>query len=403
MSRTLFFITGVFAVVAIAVSVHAGTIDVGLGGGYIYNTIQAGIDAAVNGDTVVVHDGVYTGVGNRDIDLLGMAITLKSANGAASTIIDCESSARGFYLHSGETTASVIQGFTVQNGYTSDTLGALDALEALGTGGGGGMLVVGSGATVADCVFSGNYGRHGGGINCQSNSDLAVVGCTFIENDSGYGGGGFWGHTSTVTMMGCTFVGNYSPGSGGAMRIDESVSTLVNCLIVDNSATGTPESVAGGIDVGGGTMTLKHCTLTGNVCSTTAGAIHGGEYVTIINSVLWGNTPDQIYADPCCPYDVTYSDVEGGWTGVGNIDADPLLTGNYSLGVGSPCIDAGTDAGVYTDIRGWVRPFDYPGVDNNGPLPEFDMGAYEVIPEPAALGLVALGLLPLLRRLRKKD
>ena len=52
---------------------------------------------------------------------------------------------------------------------------------------------------------------------------------------------------------------------------------------------------------------------------------------------------------------------------------------DYHLLPGSPCIDAGTDAGVYTDIEGNARPFDYPGIDNNGDLPDFDMGAYEAI------------------------
>ncbi|MHC4157864.1 MAG: choice-of-anchor Q domain-containing protein [Planctomycetota bacterium] len=47
---------------------------------------------------------------------------------------------------------------------------------------------------------------------------------------------------------------------------------------------------------------------------------------------------------------------------------------------GSPCVDAGTDVNNYSDIEGNARPFDFPGVDNNGELPEFDMGAYELVP-----------------------
>ena len=53
------------------------------------------------------------------------------------------------------------------------------------------------------------------------------------------------------------------------------------------------------------------------------------------------------------------------------------IDGDYHLLPHSPCIDAGADAGVYTDIEGNVRPFDFPEVENNGELPDFDMGAYE--------------------------
>lgn len=88
-----------------------------------YPTIQAGVNAAANGDTVLVADGTYSGDGNRDIDFHDKNITVKSVSGAAKTIIDCggfdstdgSGNHRGFYIHSGET-AAVISGFTVKNG-----------------------------------------------------------------------------------------------------------------------------------------------------------------------------------------------------------------------------------------------------------------------------------------------
>ena len=81
-------------------------------------TIQAGIDTAQNGDTVLVDDGTYKGEGNVNIDFKGKEITLKSRNGAETTIIDCEekTETRGFSFQNDETDASVLDGFTVKNG-----------------------------------------------------------------------------------------------------------------------------------------------------------------------------------------------------------------------------------------------------------------------------------------------
>ncbi len=85
-----------------------------------YATIQAAIDAAVNDDTVLVADGTYTGAGNRDLDFGGRAITVRSENGAVPCIIDIQGNAgdphRAFHFHSGETAASVVEGFTIKKG-----------------------------------------------------------------------------------------------------------------------------------------------------------------------------------------------------------------------------------------------------------------------------------------------
>ncbi|HUW83953.1 MAG TPA: hypothetical protein VMZ31_14305 [Phycisphaerae bacterium] len=106
-----------------------------------FDAIQEGINAALNGETVLVLDGEYTGVGNYDLDFGGRLITVRSAGGAASCIIDCQGLGRGFYFHSGETAAAVVEGFTITNGRAS---------------GGGGMSNFGGSPTVTQCTFSGN-------------------------------------------------------------------------------------------------------------------------------------------------------------------------------------------------------------------------------------------------------
>jgi hypothetical protein len=114
-----------------------------------YPTIQAAIDAAVDGDIVTVADGVYTGTGNRDIDFLGKELTVRSENGPANCIIDCEASwtdpHRGFYFHDSETAASVLEGVTIQNGYAPDE-------EGCGTTGGGILCRDSANPTIRNCL-----------------------------------------------------------------------------------------------------------------------------------------------------------------------------------------------------------------------------------------------------------
>ena len=80
-----------------------------------YPTIQAAINNANEGDEVVCADGIYTGVGNRGIDFLGKAITVRSENGPGSCIIDCSSLGNGFRFDTYEEASSVVEGFTIRN------------------------------------------------------------------------------------------------------------------------------------------------------------------------------------------------------------------------------------------------------------------------------------------------
>jgi hypothetical protein len=91
-----------------------------------YPTIQAAIDAAIDGNMVTVLPGTYTGAGNRDIDFLGKAITVRGVSGPANCIIDCNGSPnephRGFYFHNGEGPNSILSGLTITNGYSDECL-----------------------------------------------------------------------------------------------------------------------------------------------------------------------------------------------------------------------------------------------------------------------------------------
>lgn len=114
-----------------------------------YITIQAGIDVAVDSDTVLVADGTYTGSGNKDLDYSGKALTVMSENGPELTIIDCENDGRGLYFHSGEDALSRLEGFTIQNGYERY---------------GGGMYLYDSSPTITNCIFWGDTPNEGSGV-----------------------------------------------------------------------------------------------------------------------------------------------------------------------------------------------------------------------------------------------
>jgi predicted outer membrane repeat protein len=198
--------------------------------------IQAGIDAASAGDTVLVAPGTYTGAGNRDIDFGGVDLVLISEVGAEQTIIDCQASvtdnARGFIVESGETSAAVVTGFTIQNGYRSG--------DIYPDGFGAGIFIdnAGTNPTIENCILEGNQAEAGGGgLSCGNGSVPTIRGCTFLRNSSPNSGGGT-NASSSGEFIDCVFVDNVSFGGGGGFSaFSAGMPTLTNCTFQKNSAT----------------------------------------------------------------------------------------------------------------------------------------------------------------------
>jgi hypothetical protein len=91
---------------------------------------------------------------------------------------------------------------------------------------------------------------------------------------------------------------------------------------------------------------IESCTFTNNTAAIEGGAFNGLDDRSIfINSILWDNSPDEIYLEEGATTELTYSNIMGGWTGIGNINQDPLfvdpVNGDFSLQPSSPCIDTG--------------------------------------------------------------
>ena len=176
------------------------------------------------------------------------------------------------------------------------------------------------------------------------------------------------GSRSNPTLTNCTFIGNTADKDGGGMRNRyPNTPTLTNCLFSGNSAG----------DEGGGirnerssSPTFANCTFSGNSAENTGGGMYNHDESSapsLINCILWGDTPDEISG--FAP-DITYSDVQGGWSGEGNINASPLFAdADLRLSAGSPCTDAGDNSAVLVGIDLDGNPRIVNGV--------VDMGAYE--------------------------
>ncbi len=184
--------------------------------------------------------------------------------------------------------------------------------------------------------------------------DAVVDGFT-ITNGGGYPGGGLYMYYfGDATIRNCIITGNASPFTGGGGILCEGAfPTIINCTITGNTAG---SAGGGGIYCTMSDPTITNCTITGNTTDGFGKNISSteGSNPTITNSILWGHGIDEIYVDDFSTAVVSYSDVQGGWPGPGNIDADPLFTdaanGDYRLAAGSPAIDAGDNTSVPVNV-----------------------------------------------------
>ncbi|MHC4692227.1 MAG: right-handed parallel beta-helix repeat-containing protein, partial [Planctomycetota bacterium] len=350
------------------------TITVGLGAGYDFNTIQAAIDDAYDGDTIIVADGIYTGDGNRDIDFLGKAITLCSENGPENCIIDCNGTEsephRGFYFHSQEDSNSVLAGFTVTNGhgllwypFPVPAGGAIfcknsspritNCIIKNSNGGfGGGILCHSSSPVISDCTVSSNSAVEGGGMYNYENSCVELINCTFRDNFVSLNGrgGGIVNMQSNTVISRCIFVNNYGGGGGGGVCNLDCSPTFTDCRFIGNSApvlflsgrcggggiynAGSSPSMtncifSGNHGSGGDAMSnvishpiLTNCTFTGSRGFTAIYNWWENINLTLRNCILWDQTENEINDSNVT---ITYSNVKGGWFGLGNIDVDPCF------------------------------------------------------------------------------
>ena len=278
-------------------------------------------------------------------------------------------------------------------------------LSGNGVGGnaasGGGLSNTGT-ATLNTCALSGNganpsgiaFGAGGGGA--FNSGSLTLNSCLINGNSTIVSGGGINNSGGTLTLSACTISSNSSgrgfnnSGVGGGIY-NVAAAQMTNCLVVNNIGY----SVGGMYN--GGTLTLINSTFTGNLLTfavnfggngVTGGGLVSGP-ATLVNDIFAFDTSDingtatssEIVASDTAGPTITYSDVQGGYPGTGNINADPQFVrnpdrstgdlGDEHLKLSSPAVHTGTNGqGVpLTDIEGTPRPT---------PPATPSMGAYEV-------------------------
>ncbi len=349
-------------------------------------TIQAGIDIAVEGDTVKVHPGTYV----ENINFNGKDIVVRSNGGAERTIIDGNQNGSAVLMINGESQAAVLEGFTITNGTgwfdpdeeqrvgggiacrdsSSPTLKRLiitgnTAIGANDPSGGGITLAYGANAILEDIVISNNVSKWGGGLTIvASNPYLKNV--EILSNEATTTGGGVYiGVDAAPVFCAVTIQNNRATYYGGGLFIHDHSKPVMNTVTVrDNRAPS-----------GGAGMIVNH-----------------GSKPLVINSIFWGNFPDQIMFNNDAQYlpdtvSIAYSDIMNGESGVdtgpgllnwltGNIEADPLFEQDGSLSEASPCIDAGTSFFLLDgDTVLNMTETEYCGSNP-------DMGACEKLPPP---------------------
>lgn len=184
-------------------------------------TIQAGINSAAAGDTLLLEGGTYLGDGNHDIDYLGKALVVRSESGvAADCILECEGSHRGFIFQNGEGHLAVLEGVTIRNAWA---------------GNGGGMRCRNTASpTIRQCVFTECGAVLGGAIAFEFSSS-EVSGCVFSSNSAGTGGAIIMGGSS-LDMASCIFEGNHADSIGGAISCQGGLPVFTECRFLSNTA-----------------------------------------------------------------------------------------------------------------------------------------------------------------------
>lgn len=250
---------------------------------------------------------------------------------------------------------------------------------------GGGLHVNAASPQMTACMFMGNHSNGYGGGAYLASPVATVTRCPVLYNTA-HNGAGMFVRSGTLVIDECTFLANSATNAGGGINLETSDSAIIrNGVFFSNNAqlaggglytaTGAPiitnglfilnQSIAGnggGIHINSGNPSMTNCTVADNNAAFLGGGIyHQNSNTTIVNTIIWRNVPQQISLAGAGVPAISYSNIQGGWTGTGNLNADPRFGAGYANAYAlrqfstghfdqSPCVDAGTSTDESTPM-----------------------------------------------------
>jgi Right handed beta helix region/Bacterial pre-peptidase C-terminal domain len=327
-------------------TIYGDTHEVEADGSGDFATIQQAVDGAFGGDTIELGDGTYTGFRNRDVDVGGKWLTIRSASdNPVACVIDCNGTYsdphRGFIYQSNDGAWAVLQGISVVDGYAdwSDDKG------------GGVYCKDGAAPTITNCILTNNHAQKGGGIYSDA-AVQSISSCVFNSN-SARDGGGVYLYNSYAVFSDCSWLENTADLSGAALYCYQSSPELTDCLMSENVADGNGGAIINWIS---SSPILDNCTLYGNGAAGYGGGIsswHNSAPVLENTIITGGSAGEAVHCDGSSSAALSCSDLfdnDGGdWIGCisdqadsdGNMALDPQLCDpagdDWHLSASSPC------------------------------------------------------------------
>ena len=349
----------------------------------------------------------------KNITVASLFLTTQDTTYISQTVIDGNQNGSVVTFENGEDSTTILTGFVITNGgslidgagiFCENSSPTLKNLIITGNnvdliariqnriylGSGGGIYFSYSHSMLSNLTITDNTAQYGAGIYCNDSelelSDVFIGGNNLVGGGFAFSGsgGGIASYGSTLIVSNCNISYNVGTGStlvlGGGIFSNSSSFSLSNVIISHNSVTSTYNN-GGGIYSGDGSfISIDYSTILNNIADCGAGiycynnsglnltnvtvsgntADYGGgiycsySYPILVNCILWNDSPDEIYLGYQSSITVSYSNIQNGWTGIDNIDADPLFAdpqnGDFHLtwanfpipdSTMSPCIDAG--------------------------------------------------------------